>query len=194
MEMDGYEVLTDDFVEEDGQVPFPSVRLNRINKWIDDVNNIEGAINLTGYGANLGLSINSSITSSTVNASIQVGFNEDVTIPIKLVVYLTENGLLYDQNNVAGSEYYDGLALLVNFEHNDVLRSFYTHYLGEAIPTSETVADNIYSLLLNKAIPTSVQNNDNLHLVAFVTNANTNEVINVREVKIGETQELQKLD
>ena len=188
MEMDGANVLTDEF----NIAVYPTAKLNRINEWDNDVNNIEGAISYTGYGADLGLSINSDITGATIDATIQVGFNNSITTPLAIVVYLTENGLLYDQHN--GTEYFGGVDPLVDFEHNDVLRAFYTHYLGEVIPSSEAVADNIYEFTIQKPIPTSVQNNEKLHLVAFVTNANTKEVLNVREVKVGIAQELQKLD
>lgn len=190
MEMPGYEVLTDAFIEEH-PTPFPSVRLNRINKWADDVNNIDAALNFTGYGADLGLAIESSRTNSTIQATVKIGFENTITKPLKLVVYLTENGLLYNQVN--STDFFGGAHILVDFEHNNVLRAFYTDYLGETIPNSETIADHIYEFSINKVIPTIVINNNKLHLVAFVTDASTNEVINVREVKIGEEQELQEL-
>ncbi len=187
MEMDG----VSDLINEFGIVNYPTGIINRINVWDNVVQNTEAVTNLTGYGAPLGLSIDSSINGTNIDATIEVGFYEDVTTPLKIVVYLTENGLVYDQQN--STEYYGGPGLIVDFEHNDVLRAIYTNYLGENIPTAQTVIDNVYSLSLQKAIPTSVQNNDQLHLIAFVTDANTNEVINVREVKVGEEQELQEL-
>lgn len=190
MEMTGYEVLTEAFIEEH-PTPFPSVRLNRINKWTDDVNNIDAALNFTGYGSDLGLAIESSKTNTTIEATIKIGFENTFTKPLKLVVYLTENGLHYNQVN--STDFFGGTHVLVDFEHNNVLRAFYTDYLGETIPNSETVANHIYEFSINKAIPSLVSDNNKLHLVAFVSDASTNEVINVREVKIGEEQELQKL-
>lgn len=192
MEMSGYEVLTDEFTDDEyGITIYPTGMINRINTWDNVVQNTEAVTNLTGYGAPLGLSINSSVNGTNIDATIEVGFYEDVAMPLRLVVYLTENGLIYDQQN--STEYYGGPGLAVDFEHNDVLRAIYTNHLGENIPAAQTVIDNVYSLSLQKAIPTSVFNNDQLHLVAFVTDADTNEVINVREVKVGEEQELQEL-
>ena len=188
MQMNG----VDDLINEFGIVSYPTGKINRIHNWENSDQNTEAVTDLTGYGAALGLSINSSINGTNLDATIEVGFNEDVEIPLKLVVYLTENGLLYDQAN--STSYYGGENPILNFEHKDVLRAIYTHHLGTGIPASETVENHIYELTLQKMIPATVENNDELHLVAFVTNADTDEVINVREVKVGEAQELQDLD
>ena len=187
MEMDGVNVLTDEF----GIVNYPTGRINRINDWDNPDNNIEAVTALTGYGASLGLSIDSSIQATSINATVEVGFEEDVTTPLKIVVYLTENGLIYDQSN--STDYYGGVNPIVDFEHNDVLRAIYTDHLGEMIPGGETTADNVYTISIQETIPTSVENNNELHLVAFVTNSNTNEVLNVREAKVGVDQDLQEL-
>jgi len=193
MEMPGFNVLTSTFTDDPvtGLTSYPTGMLNRINFWENPDENIETAINKTGYGAELGLAIQSNIAGGTVDATIKVGFDKTVTTPLKLVVYLTENGLHYNQQN--STDYYGGVNPLVDFEHNDVLRAFYTDFLGEVISSTETQEGNVYTLTLSKTIPASVQNNNQLHLVAFVSNATTNEVINVREVKIGEEQELQEL-
>lgn len=187
MEMDGVNVLTDEF----GIVNYPTGRINRINDWDNPDNNIEAVTDLTGYGASLGLSIDSSIQTTSVNATMEVGFEEDITTPLKIVVYLTENGLIYDQSN--STDYYNGENPIIDFEHNDVLRAIYTHHLGDVIPAGETTADNVYTVSFQETIPPSVANNNELHLVAFITNANTNEVLNVREAKVGVEQDLQEL-
>lgn len=187
MDMEGYEVLTTEF----GVTAYPTGKINRINDWVNPDNNIEAVTNLTGLDAILGLAINSTIEGSNINMTVEVGFKENVEAPLKLVIYLTENGLVYDQAN--STSYYGGVNPIVDFVHNDVLRAIYTHHLGNAIPSDQTVAENIYELQMQEAIPTTIQNNNQLHLIAFVTNATTNEVINVREVKIGEAQELQDL-
>ena len=186
MIMDQVSVLINEF----GITSYPTARLNRVNNWNDDVNNIEGALNFTGYGADLGLAINSSISDSNIEATIKIGFENTLTKPLKLVIYLIENGLLYNQRN--STDYYGGVHFLIDFEHNDVLRAIYTDHMGELIPNSETIADNVYEFTINQPIPTIVANYDNIYLVAFVTDAITNKVINVREIKVGENQEFQK--
>ena len=186
MMMDKVSVLINEF----GISGYPTARLNRVNNWVDDVNNIEGALNLTGYGADLGLAINSNISGSNIEATIKIGFENTLSKSLKLVIYLTEDGLIYNQSN--STDYYGGEHTLIDFEHNDVLRAIFTDHLGEPIPSSETIADTVFEFSINEEIPAIVANNDHLHLVAFVTDATTNEVINVREVKVGENQEFQK--
>jgi hypothetical protein len=188
MEMDGVAVLNSEFNSEG---TYPKGMLNRINIWDNPDQTIETAVNLTGYGADLGLAISSTTDGTTIDFVVKVGFENTITADLKLVVYLTENGLLYDQNNE--TDYYGGDNPLVDFEHNDVLRAMYTYYLGDDIPTTETIADNIYEYTLHKNIPATIQDNGQLHLIAFVTDANSKEVLNVREVKVGENQELEKL-
>jgi len=186
MQMEGVDVLIDEF----SITTYPTGKINRIYDWESPQDaNIDAVTDFTGFGTPLGLAIDSSIAGSTINATIEVGFENTVEIPLNIVVYLTESGLIYDQHN--NTPYYGGGSIIVDFEHKDVLRAIVTHHLGESISSSETVADNIYSIQKQIEIPASIQNNDNLHLVAFVTDAITNEVINVREAKVGVVQDLQ---
>ena len=188
LQMDGVDVLTDLF-NPFGE--YPKGKINRIIEWENPDNNIEAVTDLTGFGASLGLSIDSEIVGSNINATVSVGFEDDMATSLNIVVYLVENGLIYPQAN--STPYYGGPGTIADFEHNDVLRAIFTHHLGVAIPSGESTADNVYSLPLQAIIPTTVENNNELHLVAFVTNADTNEVLNVREVKVGEEQELEEL-
>lgn len=188
MQMDGVEVLIDEF----NVVSYPTGIINRFYTWDNPDQNIDTATDFTGYGVPLGLAMVSNIEGTTINASINISFENTVDTPLKLVIYLTENGLIYDQSN--NTPYYGGASILVDFEHNDVLRAIVTHHLGESIPEVETVTDNIYTVQKQIAIPATVEDNEKLHIVAFVTNATTNEVVNVREAHVGEEQEFQILE
>ncbi len=189
MEMEGYQVLTDEFSINN----YPTGIVNRDIIWpFPEDNFLNTATDLTGFDADLGLSINSSITNSIVNMNIEIGFNADFETPLNLVVYLVENGLIYDQRN--NTDYYGGGSTIYDFEHNDVLRAMFTGHLGESLPTNETISNNIYTLDIQGSIPSTVADEGQLHIVAFVTDATTKKVINVREVKIGEEQELQILE
>ena len=169
----------------------PAARLNRIHTWsYPEENNLDQVINMTGFSP-IGLAINSEIDGNAINSTIQVKFLSDITENLKIVVYLVENSLAYDQHN--NTDYFGGTNPLIDFEHNDVLRAIYTDVYGEAIPNDngETDEGKTYSFELTKPIPSSIENNQHLHLVAFVTNATTNEVLNVRENAVGETQNFQ---
>ena len=182
---DGAITVNDEF----GIASYPNARLNRIHKWTaPEPDNIAEAVNFTGL-APLGVAISSTLVGNTISISNRVEFAETITEPLKLVVYLVENSLIQDQENY--TNYFGGDAILVNFEHNDVLRAIYTNHLGNTIPADQAVEDTIYLLQLNENLSISIENLANLHLVAFVVNADTNEVINVREAVIGETQEFE---
>jgi len=167
----------------------PAARLNRTDAWsYPEENNLDQAINMTGFSP-IGLAIESQINANRIEGFINIKFLADTTEELKVVLYLVENGLLYDQHN--NTDYFGGTDPLVDFEHNDVLRAIYTDVYGEAIPTSETTEENTYSFELSKIIPSTVANNEHLHLVAFILNADTGEVINVRESAVGESQDFQ---
>lgn len=188
MQIDDVNVLIDEF----SIITYPTGIINRYYSWDNPDQNIDTATDFTGYGVPLGLAMVSNIEGNNINASIKISFENTVNTPLKLVVYLTENGLIYDQKN--NTPYYGGASTLVDFEHNDVLQAIVTDHLGESIPAGETVTDNIYEVQKQITIPEYIQDNEKLHLVAFVTNATTNEVINVREAQVGEEQEFQILE
>lgn len=189
MVMDGYQILTDEF----NIINYPTGIVNRDIIWpFPEDNFLNTATDLTGFDADLGLSINSSITNSVVNMNIEIGFNADFSTPLNLVVYLVENGLIYDQLN--NTDYYGGGSIIYDFVHNDVLRAIFTGHLGDPLPANETHINNIYSVDVQGSIPETVEDQEQLHIVAFVTDATTKKVLNVREVKVGEAQELQILE
>ena len=129
------------------------------------------------------MAIETDINNSIVETQIRVGFANNYNDQLNLIVYVVENGLIYDQTNY--TTFFGGNSTLVNFVHNDVLRSVITPILGEPIPASETTNGHIFTKNLNITIPSSVSNYNNLVLVAFVVKASTKEVINVQEVAVG---------
>lgn len=195
MQMVNVNELTDEF----GITAYPTAKLNRVHNWDTPETNIEGATNYTGFGAPLGLAIDSQINNNTIHATIEVGFQNTLTEDLKLVLYLTEDGLIYDQENY--TSYFGGESIIVDFEHNDVLRAVYTPVLGETIPSGETTEGNSYFYEITKEIPASVSDTSKLNIVAFVSSADeienehlANEVLNVREAPVGEAQDLQIID
>lgn len=169
----------------------PAGRINRTTIWTNpEHENVDQVVNKTGPVADLGLSISSTLNNNVIDFSVKVGFVQNFSEPLNIVVYLVENGLVYSQVNynsyVAG-----GQSPIPNFTHNDVLRAIYTDVFGETIPQNQTVTDAIYIKSFQKTIPESVSasNYQNLHLVAFVTDATTKEVINVQEVRVGESKD-----
>jgi len=164
----------------------PKAKINRINNWTyKEQEHLNDVLDRTGNNAPLGLALETTLNNNTIDANIKIGFDQTFSQNLNFVIYLVENGLIYNQTNY--TDFYGGPGVISNFVHNNILRAIYTHHLGDAIPSGETVNGNIYTITISKPIPSSVEQINNLHLIAFVTNSVTNEVINVQEVKVGET-------
>lgn len=170
-------------------VAYPTGRVNRNIRWNESV---EQPLSYLEDKQPLGLAINSSISGSTVNAELKVHYDLGTSDQHKLVVYLLEDGVLYDQTNYLNddpdSPWYQAGNPIPNFEHNNVLRDIYTNALGDIIPSSSTVTGNVYMRNFSVTVPSSIQNINNLELVAFVIGAN-GRVINTQHAALGVNQD-----
>lgn len=169
---------------------YPKALLNRMTRWQPlEQNNITQVINLTqGDNPKLGLSIANEVTSTTINLDVNVKFSQDFE-NLKLVVYVLENGLIYDQVNY--TTFYGGLPYIQDFEHEHVLKACLTPLFGESIASEETKVGNTYTKSFSIPIPSNIANSNNIEFVAFVTGAD-NKSINVRKANRNETQEFEE--
>ena len=110
---------------------------------------------------------------------------------MKLAVYMLEDGLIYDQRNF--TSYYGGADPIRDFVHDDVLRRSLTNVFGDNIPSDEVGHGKTYSKDFEYNIP-GMYNKSKIKLVAFVTTGEDRSIVNVRQSKIGETQDFQPLD
>lgn len=142
--------------------------------------------------APLGLAINSQLNGNNLQFQVKVGFVVDEIPNAKLVVYLLEDGLIYNQvNYFAGTgdpacEYSNYPQNIANFEHNHVLQKVYTDVFGDEIPASEISTNSLYTRNFDVNLPPNIENRENLSLVAFVMGNENNEVINVQFAEVGE--------
>jgi thiol-disulfide isomerase/thioredoxin len=165
-----------------GVTEFPTGTLNRNAIWgqatSNDMNTSEPLDLLTTIQS-VGLSINSTVNGSSVDASIKVGFDLDVT-GMKLVAVLLENGVIEPQLNYTS---HWPVGMVTDFEHNDILRKAFTDIFGDFIPADQQVSGGVYSVDLTTSIPlNSVQSN--WSVVAFVVDAD-NKVVNVQKAALG---------
>lgn len=169
---------------------YPKALLNRMTRWQPlEQNNITQVINLTqGENPKLGLAISNQITSNTINLDVKVKFSKDFE-DLKLVVYVLENGLIYDQVNYTA--FYGGLAHIPDFQHDHVLKSCLTPLFGEPIGNSNTTVGKTYTKSFSITIPSNIANSNNIEFVAFVTGTD-NKAINVRKASRNENQEFEE--
>lgn len=171
---------------------YPSAMLNRATNWTFPVlNNIEQAQNLLEGDANIGLSINSSVEASNLDIKLDVKFGADYSSQnLKLVVYVLESGLIYDQVN--GTPHYNGVDPIPDFEYNHVLRASLTDLMGDAIPAEETALGTVYTKDISVPVSeTNVVDSANISIVAFVIDSDGN-ALNVRKAHVGDTQTFQE--
>lgn len=125
-----------------GVTGFPTVILNRKGEWDEYPSSINNAMQ---RWSPLGLSIASSIGNGEISGTVKVKFSATSTTPMKLVIALVENNLVYPQTNYYSS-LYGGANPISNFVHNGVLRRTATELFGDPIPVSEQVEGHEYSV------------------------------------------------
>ncbi len=162
----------------------PTAKINRIHTWGEDAALFDPYIE-TPVG--LGLGINSNKTGNDLEITVKVGFDLNYSNELKLIVYLLEDDLIYDQTN--STSYYGGVNPIVDFEHDNVLRKAYTDVMGDVIDASQTISGNIFSKTFNVTVSSNVEDASKLEVVAFVVNGSTNEVINAQSAAVGVNQD-----
>jgi hypothetical protein len=161
----------------------PQSRLNRTIVWEEnEADHIAQVKKLSSNNCGLGIAMTSDVADNTINLDVKIKFAENYS-GIKLVVYVLENHLIYDQRNY--TNYYNGQNPIAAFEHNHVLRSSLTNLLGDGL--SGTIYGAETRISYSVPVPANVSNSNNLSFVAFVVDEN-NLVINARLIESNETQ------
>lgn len=171
---------------------YPTAMLNRLTDWnYPEPNNVNQVIALTqGALPKLGIAMTASVSGGNVNLTVNAKFGKTIS-GAKLVVYALENGLIYDQVNY--TSYFGGGSTITGFTHDHVLRAVYTNILGDDIPSSESVYNNVYTKTYSVAVPSNVANAANMEFVAFVVGADK-KAINVRKAVSGDNQSFEVIE
>jgi thiol-disulfide isomerase/thioredoxin len=184
-----------------GVSSMPFAYLNRTSRWTEYASELNKG--LTKW-APLGLAIQSTVNGATISGKVQVKYNVTTDIPMKIIVMLVEDGLVYSQvnyyNNTAASPYY-GPNPLPDFVHKNVLRQIDAADVvnGGDIPVSAQTKNNVwektftFSTSGKTGINTSyVVNTANAKIVAFVqygiNNLSRKGAINTQIANVGETK------
>lgn len=162
----------------------PTVVVNRSTRWDGKNNTLD---ELTKQRAPLGIAFESSIAGNTLTAKVKVKFDVSTSIPLKLVVLLVEDNLKYNQANYG---HFNLPNPIVNFTHQNVLRSAATDIFGDKIPTTAQTKDNTWQKEIS--ISAMGYNLSNLKLVGYVlydTNTqNRKGILNVQIANAGQKQ------
>jgi hypothetical protein len=171
---------------------YPQGYLNRMTKWKAlQPSNIDQAIAFTqGDNPKMGLAMTSVVENGNITMDVNVMFGKDFNNKLRLVVYVVENGLIYEQHNY--TTYYGGVDVIEDFEHNHVLKATLTNLLGDDIDGAQTKLAQTYTRSFAVPVPENIANAANIEFIAFVVDENNN-VVNVRKAHPGETQALEQL-
>lgn len=164
---------------------YPTGMLNRKTEWNYPENNyISQPVNLTlGTNPRIGLAMTNSVAGNTASVQVNVKFGKNFS-GLKLVVYALEDNLVYNQTN--STSFYGGVNPIVNFDYDDVLRSFLTtSILGDDI-TGTTNLNGVYTKSFTYNISAGT-NPANIHFTAFVLDS-TGKVLNTRDASSTATQ------
>jgi thiol-disulfide isomerase/thioredoxin len=168
---------------------YPTGKINRTLTWNESTSQ---PIGLLDTRQNMGLAINSSISGGSISAEVKVHFDLKVEEETKIVVYLLENGLAYDQENYynsnSASPWFGYGNPIIGFIHDHTARDVFTNVLGDLIPSSNTGTGTTYTVNYNLTVPSSIQSTANLELVAFVVGQDK-KVLNVQKAALGENKD-----
>lgn len=146
----------------------PQARIDRTIVW-NNPYEIDDIIAAAGENTTTAISINSVDQDGTLIVEVNVVSQDGLQSGDKLVVYLLESGILYDQTNYfdadTTSPYFGMGDPIVDFEHNDVLRLAISEVLGD--PVEAVGALQEYTKTYNVTIPSDYVL-DNLHFVAML--------------------------
>ena len=164
---------------------FPAARINRTVNWQSPHPNSD-VTSIAGVNTNLALAINSELTGSELAVQVNVVYENGSEVGDKLVVYIIEDGIIYDQvnyyNEDSTSPFFGLGDPIPGFEHNEVLRASLSSVLGNSIPTTNALNEHIASFTFNVPSNYVVAN---LSVVAMVVNAN-NEAKNAQFAHVNE--------
>lgn len=162
----------------------PTVLLNRDSKWDKATITLD---ELAQKKALLGLALETSVSGSTITVKAKVKFDITTSLPLKIVLVLVENGLLYNQANYG----HFGLPNPIpNFPHKNVLRTAATDIFGDVIPAAQLVKGNTWEkTYLFNATAYNISNCRIIGFVLYDTNSQGKKgVLNAQIVTAGQTQ------
>jgi thiol-disulfide isomerase/thioredoxin len=173
-----------------GVTGLPAARINRNITWSDPYA-VSEVTAMAGEETDLAIAIDSQLSGSTLSVEVSVIYENGSVPGDKLVVYLTEDGLIHDQTNYYDQDPTSPFYMMGNpipdFVHNEVLRLSLSDIFGDEI--TATNAFDTYTKTFSVSIP-SDYNTQNLHLVAMVVSSD-NSARNSQHAAVNEDKEFE---
>lgn len=152
LHFDDVDILMDEF----NVNALPQGRIDRSQVWFAPYD-IDVILDTAGQNTTSAMSLNSQIDGDQLITEVTLITEGGTNQGDKLVVYLLEDGILYDQTNYFNSDstspFYQMGDPMVDFEHNHTLRKSLTSVLGDPIPVTGALEE--YRVTFNTSLPTS---------------------------------------
>lgn len=169
-----------------GLTGYPTAKLNRKTTWNNETSTTE-VKNQIKVNSDLGLALSSTVTGGNINLNVNIKFDANLT-NLKLVVYVLEDGLIYNQIN--STSYFGGVNPIVNMQHDHVLRACLTDLVnGDALTGTNDGVTLTKNFTL--PVPSNVTDVTKMSFVAFVTDF-SGKAVNVRGALPNVTQTFQE--
>lgn len=153
---------------------FPKAQINRTEAWPRPFD-LTRVTNLAGNYTDVSIAINSSLSGSDLNVSVDVVYENGSAPGDKLVAYLLENNVIAPQANYydqTPGHPYEGMGNPIpDYVHNDGLRNSLSDLFGDPIP--QKAAFEKYSKSYHFSVPSHYVG-ENLSFVVMVVDADNN--------------------
>lgn len=165
---------------------YPSVYINRDLKWNENTIQLDQAANRR---APLGISFQTTVNGNTISGIAKIKYDVTISVNLKLVLYLVEDGKIYPQVNYG---YFSLPDPITNYVHNSILRKTITDLQGDVLPVANQVKGNIQDF--NFSVDATGFNISKCRIVGFVVQgSNTqgrreNAALNVQTVAAGQNK------
>ncbi|WP_053990220.1 Omp28-related outer membrane protein [Mangrovimonas sp. TPBH4] len=165
---------------------YPTAMLNRTTEWsTPEPNYVNQVLGLTQDVAPAALALTSEMSGNSLNVNVAVDLLDNTLTEAKLIVYVLEDGLIYEQTNY--TDYYGGADYITDFVHDNVLRQVPTGLFGEELASTDLDAEtNLYNKSYSFELDSNIADSSNIHLAVFVTDAD-GKVLNAVGAEIGES-------
>jgi len=119
---------------------------------------------------------------STVDLNTRVDFFSEISNPVMISAYLTEDSIIdYQKNNNSAVGTTPDIA---NYNHMHILRGSLNGTWGDTLSATGAMPGNQITTTISGAVTNSAWNKDNMHVVVFIYDAVTYEMIQAEEVKL----------
>src|SRR5690554_37358 len=143
--------------------------------------------NLLNEGSPIGIKIESNLAATSGKVDVSLKFSQNINQELKYVVYLLEDGLVFQQaqHNRLFGEQGNGGKWVMDFVHDHVVRAT-NNFLGEAIAAGEAVISNEFKASVN--LTYTIENLNNTSVVVAVLDKDGN-VLNAQKAKANTIQD-----